>query len=286
MRSSFSAGRIGRRTALLGGAGLAAYIFVPRIAGRRALAQALIPTPMQTAGPFYPVEIPADADNNLVDVRGAAAPAEGQVTHILGRVMTVAGEPLPGAMVEIWQCDAQGIYLHPGSRRQASRDPGFQGYGRAIADADGQRAGSYKSLLKLLQENLKTQRALIGGTDAVGKPVPRDASAVIGTFWPFEFLVFAPRHPVMEHTARIMSDGILLQVGLQRNGSKHACKTPHECVIRVTGPVMYWSSLAEACMQIPVPYSQSKPTVAGLLSVSQFNMLVNGIPIACMSENH
>lgn len=47
-----------------------------------------------------------------------------------------------------------------------------------------------------------------------------------------------------------------------------------------------WSSLAEACMQIPVPYSQSKPTGAGLLSVSQFNMLVNGIPIACMSENH
>ncbi|MFC3225717.1 hypothetical protein ACFOGJ_00645 [Marinibaculum pumilum] len=137
MRSSFSAGRIGRRAALLGGAGLAAYIFVPRVLGRRAMAQSLIPTPMQTAGPFYPVEIPADADNNLVDVRGAAAPAEGQVAHILGRVMTVAGEPLPGAMVEIWQCDAQGIYLHPGSRRQASRDPGFQGYGRAIADADG-----------------------------------------------------------------------------------------------------------------------------------------------------
>ena len=47
-----------------------------------------------------------------------------------------------------------------------------------------------------------------------------------------------------------------------------------------------WSSLAEACMQIPVPYSQSKPTISVLLSVSQFNMLVNGIPIACMSENH
>ena len=48
-----------------------------------------------------------------------------------------------------------------------------------------------------------------------------------------------------------------------------------------------WGSLAEACMQIPVPYSQSKSTGAGLLlSVSQFSMLVNGIPIARMPENN
>ena len=50
----------------------------------------------------------------------------------------------------------------------------------------------------------------------------------------------------MEHTARIMSDGILLQVGLQRNGSKHACKTPHECVIRVTGPLAYTAGVGDA----------------------------------------
>ena len=78
-------------------------------------------------------------------------------------------------------------------------------------------------------------RNLIGGKDAHGKPVSRSASAVIGTFWPFEFLLYAPRHPFLVHTAQVMTDNILLQVGQQRNGSKHACKTPHECIIRVTG---------------------------------------------------
>ena len=64
-----------------------------------------------------------------------------------------------------------------------------------------------------LDEELRTpMRKLIGGTDANGGRVPRMASAVIGTFWPFEFLVYAPEHPVMIETARIMADGILLQV--------------------------------------------------------------------------
>ena len=92
----------------------------------------------------------------------------------------------------------------------------------------------------------KPMRELIGGTDANGARVPRHASAVIGTFWPFEFLVYAPRHPIMEATAEIMSDGILMHVGLQRNQSKSACKTPHECVIRVTGPLAYTSGVGTA----------------------------------------
>ena len=96
------------------------------------------------------------------------------------------------------------------------------------------------------EELRRPMRQLIGGTDAAGFAVPRDASAVIGTFWPFEFLVYAPQHPVMIHTAEIMAGGILNQVGLQRNGSKHACKTPHECVIRVTGPLAYTSGVGSA----------------------------------------
>lgn len=64
-----------------------------------------------------------------------------------------------------------------------------------------------------LDEELRTPlRRLIGGKDANGAGVPRTASAVIGTFWPFEFLLYAPDHPVMKATAEIMADGILLQV--------------------------------------------------------------------------
>lgn len=96
------------------------------------------------------------------------------------------------------------------------------------------------------EELRRPMRALIGGTDAAGKTVPADSTAVIGSFWPFEFLVFAPHHPFMVATARQMVDGIMLQVGLQRNRSAHACKSPHECIIRVTGPLAYTSGVGEA----------------------------------------
>jgi protocatechuate 3,4-dioxygenase beta subunit len=73
-----------------------------------------------------------------VVVRGEAAQATGQVAHVSGRILDVAGRPLSGAIVEIWQCDANGIYRHPrdGSAGR-SRDLGFQGRGRVTSDAIG-----------------------------------------------------------------------------------------------------------------------------------------------------
>ena len=103
--------------------------------------------------------------------------------------------------------------------------------------------GVYADLDEELQ---KPMRELIGGKDMAGRTIPRSSSAVIGMFWPFEFLVFAPQHPIMVHTAWFMSEEILKHVGLQRNQSSHACKTPHECVIRVTGPLAYTSGVGEA----------------------------------------
>jgi protocatechuate 3,4-dioxygenase beta subunit len=94
-------------------------------------------TPGQTEGPFYPVSFPADMDNDLVRVQGRAAQALGQVTHIVGRVLDQRGEPVRGAMLEIWQCDANGIYNHPGQSGLQRRDAGFQGYGRTEVAADG-----------------------------------------------------------------------------------------------------------------------------------------------------
>jgi protocatechuate 3,4-dioxygenase beta subunit len=94
------------------------------------------PTPSQTAGPFYPVDWTGDADGDLVRVHGAAAQAQGVVTHLRGRVLDASGVPVPGAVVEIWQCDALGRYRHPRDR-QSGRDEGFQGRGRVVAGADG-----------------------------------------------------------------------------------------------------------------------------------------------------
>ena len=53
---------------------------------------------------------------------------------------TGAGETVRGAMVEIWQCDARGIYNHPGDSGQRRRDAAFQGYGRVEVDAGGRYA--------------------------------------------------------------------------------------------------------------------------------------------------
>lgn len=102
---------------------------------RRALA-ALTATPRQTRGPFYPVELPLDADNDLVQVAGRPQQAAGQVLHLFGRVLDPDGRALAGAEVQIWQCDVAGHYHHAGDRGGRA-DPNFQGFGAARTDAEG-----------------------------------------------------------------------------------------------------------------------------------------------------
>jgi protocatechuate 3,4-dioxygenase beta subunit len=103
----------------------------------RALAQARVATPRQTAGPFYPREFPADGDNDLVAVKGRSGLAKGEILLLAGAVMDVSGRPLAGARVEIWQCNAFGRYHHPGDGSSAPLDPNFQGWGEFVTGADG-----------------------------------------------------------------------------------------------------------------------------------------------------
>lgn len=92
-------------------------------------------TPAQTEGPFYPVNIPKDADFDLLR-NGSVAYAKGQPAWVEGQVTDLQGKPLAGAQVEIWQCDEAGHYHHPGDGGKA--DPAFQGFGRVTVGADGQ----------------------------------------------------------------------------------------------------------------------------------------------------
>ena len=94
-------------------------------------------TPAQSAGPFYPLEIPLDSDNDLVTVAGHGALAKGEIVNVVGRVLLRDGSPVPGARVEIWQCDASGRYRHPGDRGGTPPDPGFQGYGQLVTGKHG-----------------------------------------------------------------------------------------------------------------------------------------------------
>ena len=103
---------------------------------RTVLAAGLVLTPSQTEGPFYPTVFPADSDNDLVQVRGQSVHALGTVLHLQGRVLDASGNPV-SALVEIWQCDAQGLYDHPRQPGREQRDAAFQGYGKVMTEAQG-----------------------------------------------------------------------------------------------------------------------------------------------------
>jgi protocatechuate 3,4-dioxygenase, beta subunit len=91
-------------------------------------------TPRQTEGPFYPVTLPADSDADLL-ANGTQRYGQGQPAWVEGTLADAQGKPLRGASIEIWQCDHQGRYHHPGDGDRADR--AFQGFGRASVDGEG-----------------------------------------------------------------------------------------------------------------------------------------------------
>jgi protocatechuate 3,4-dioxygenase, beta subunit len=121
------------RAALLSGAALA----VPS----RALAQQCQETPRQDEGPFYlngydrTRTVPHS--NDLTVVPGAAGPPQGDVIHVTGRVTDADCRPLKSVMVEIWQANAKGKYVHAADPSPVPKDPNFLGFGEAVTDENG-----------------------------------------------------------------------------------------------------------------------------------------------------
>ena len=113
--------------------GLASVLFaVPGL-----FAEELARTPRQTEGPFYPDHLPLDTDNDLIIVNDGLTPAIGQITHLNGRILDTHGAPIRNALVEIWQVDNNGVYLHSRDNH-ASRDKNFQGFGRFLTGSSGE----------------------------------------------------------------------------------------------------------------------------------------------------
>ena len=89
-------------------------------------------TPSQTVGPYF-----------AIMVRGRAGCC--QATHattgtrivVEGQVFDGAGAPIPDALVETWQADANGCYRHADDTRAQAADPAFNGYGWAHTRGDG-----------------------------------------------------------------------------------------------------------------------------------------------------
>lgn len=100
-------------------------------------AETLRPTPRQSAGPFYPAEIPLDDDADLTRITGSENSALGRVTDLSGRLLDINGDSISGMRMEIWQCDANGRYRHPLDQGSKEPDPNFQGHGALYSDDFG-----------------------------------------------------------------------------------------------------------------------------------------------------
>ena len=81
-------------------------------------------TPFQTLGPFFDCGL-RDAGSEII----ADETIEGRRIRVEGTVLDSAGQPVPDALIEIWQADAAGRYPQPGST--------FRGFGRCGTDDAG-----------------------------------------------------------------------------------------------------------------------------------------------------
>ncbi len=123
---------LSRRTLLRGSLAIGASAFFVR----GAFAEELSRTPSLTEGPFYPPKLPLDTDNDLLIINDNITPAVGEITHLSGRVLSPSGEPLRNTVVEIWQCDGNGVYI--AQEDSEGRDSNFQGFGRFLTGSNGE----------------------------------------------------------------------------------------------------------------------------------------------------
>lgn len=114
-----------------------ASIFAALPSASLLLAAELGKTPRTTEGPFYPDKLPLDTDNDLLVITDNITSAVGEISHVTGRVLGVDAAPIRNCLVEIWQCDHEGAYLHSGTSNAENRDKNFQGYGRFLTDSEG-----------------------------------------------------------------------------------------------------------------------------------------------------
>jgi protocatechuate 3,4-dioxygenase beta subunit len=99
------------------------------------------------AAPLYG-DLPIGETDHDLTRQHAGEPA-GQRIVVSGRVLDEDGRPVPRTLVEIWQCNAAGRYIHVRDDHPAPIDPNFTGAGRTLTDDEGRytfvtiRPGAY-----------------------------------------------------------------------------------------------------------------------------------------------
>lgn len=138
-------------------------------------------TPQMTIGPFYPLDRPAEEDADLTRILGREDRANGTIIDLVGRVLTEAGKPVPGALIDMWQTNSMGSYHHPADPTGAGVDPAFQGAAVLRSDAEGRYRlrtvipGPYVSRVRHIHFDVRGQkRRLITQMFFPGEPNESD----------------------------------------------------------------------------------------------------------------
>ena len=98
----------------------------------------LDPTISELTGPVYGHENVRDTDTDLT--RQHAGEPLGERIIVTGRVTDEDGRPLASTLIEVWQANAAGRYVHVKDQHPAPLDPNFSGAGRCVTDAEGRYA--------------------------------------------------------------------------------------------------------------------------------------------------
>lgn len=98
----------------------------------------LVPLPQaltEITGPLLGDDEVGEADHDLT--RQHAGEPLGERIIVTGKVFDTAGRPLSHTLIELWQANAAGRYVHDLDRHPAPLDPNFTGAGRCVTGADG-----------------------------------------------------------------------------------------------------------------------------------------------------
>lgn len=103
----------------------------------------------ELTGPVYGNDTLHPLDNDLTRNAVKKAAPMGERIIVTGQLLDDTGRPVPNALIEIWQANAAGRYMHHNDQHEAPLDPNFHGAGRMITDREGQysftsiRPGAY-----------------------------------------------------------------------------------------------------------------------------------------------
>jgi protocatechuate 3,4-dioxygenase, beta subunit len=154
--------------------------------------QPLIERPLtlsELTGPMPLEQRLAISAEDIARVHPGGPRAIGQYIEVTGRVVDEDGAPLAGAMVETWQANSAGKYVHEMDRHEAPIDPNFTGLGRFVTDAEG----CYKF------RSIKPGAYPVTESDWWWRP-PHIHFSIFGPSWMNRFItqIFFPGEPLNE----------------------------------------------------------------------------------------